>query len=64
MYKGRQVTVTEHILGGYRRGAKHNSPYTSFSNLALNWTKRDTEYLIRGEIPSKYFRDNKQKKWR
>ncbi|PFV68694.1 type VII secretion protein [Bacillus sp. AFS059628] len=111
MYKGRQVTVTEHILGGYRRGAKHNSPYTSFSikpevasnygkniididlpalrkgiregevkdvailspkqierlikqdsattdhwkNLALNWTKRDTEYLIRGEIPSKYF---------
>ncbi|MED1060375.1 pre-toxin TG domain-containing protein [Bacillus mycoides] len=111
IYKGRQVTVTEHILGGYRRGAKHNSPYTSFSinpevasnygkniididlpalrkgvregevtdvailspkqierlikqdsattdhwkNLALNWTKRDTEYLIRGEIPSKYF---------
>lgn len=31
MYKGRQVTVTEHILGGYRKGAKNNSPYTSFS---------------------------------
>ncbi|WP_439391991.1 ribonuclease YeeF family protein [Bacillus velezensis] len=31
MYKGRQVTVTEHILGGYRRGGKSNSPYTSFT---------------------------------
>ena len=31
-YKGRQVTVTEHILGGYRKGAKSNSPYTSFTN--------------------------------
>ncbi|WP_410991150.1 WXG100 family type VII secretion target [Bacillus cereus] len=42
MYKGRQVTVTEHILGGYRRGAKHNSPYTSFSKnpeVASNYGK-------------------------
>lgn len=42
MYKGRQVTVTEHILGGYRRGAKHNSPYTSFSinpEVASNYGK-------------------------
>lgn len=31
MYKGRQVTVMEHILGGYRRGGKSNSPYTSFT---------------------------------
>lgn len=31
MSKGRQVTVTEHILGGYRKGGKNNSPYTSFS---------------------------------
>ncbi|UHC67105.1 hypothetical protein K3G25_09245 [Bacillus sp. FCW2] len=31
LYKGRQVTVTEHILGGYRRGGKSNSPYTSFT---------------------------------
>ncbi|WP_374191397.1 pre-toxin TG domain-containing protein [Bacillus cereus group sp. N11] len=112
MYKGRQVTVTEHILGGYRKGAKNNSPYTSFSpnngatvkyednsieldfnalrtairngdvkdvailkpkqierlieqdrltaphwkKLALKWTKRDNEYLIKGEIPKDYFR--------
>ena len=112
MYKGRQVTVTEHILGGYRKGAKNNSPYTSFSpnsgatvkygdnsieldfnglrtairngdvkdvailspkqierlikqdkittphwkNLALKWTKRDNEYLIKGEIPKDYFK--------
>ncbi len=32
LYKDRQVTVTEHILGGYRKGAKGNSPYTSFTN--------------------------------
>ncbi|TCS96764.1 hypothetical protein [Hazenella coriacea] len=32
LYKGRQVTVTEHILGGYRKGAKSNSPFTSFTN--------------------------------
>ncbi|MEC1665485.1 ribonuclease YeeF family protein [Bacillus halotolerans] len=111
MYKGRQVTVTEHILGGFRGAQKSNSPYTSFTmnkniitnygdnsielNLpalrkaiqsgevkgvailspkkierlikndkhsdywkkrALSWTKRDTEYLIRGEIPSEYFK--------
>ena len=111
MYKGRQVTVTEHILGGFRGAAKSNSPYTSFTinkniitsygdrsielNLpalrkairsgevkgvailspkqverlikndkhsdywkkrALSWTKRDTEYLVRGEIPSEYFK--------
>lgn len=31
MYQGRQVTVTEHILGGYRKGGKSNSPYTSFT---------------------------------
>lgn len=31
VYNGRQVTVTEHILGGYRKGAKGNSPYTSFT---------------------------------
>ncbi len=30
-YKGRQVSVGEHILGGYRRGAKSNSPFTSFT---------------------------------
>ncbi|MBI6871350.1 hypothetical protein [Clostridium aciditolerans] len=112
IYKGRQVTVTEHILGGYRKGAKGNSPYTSFTfnkgivegygnNLieldisglrkaiqsgevtdvailspkqierlikndklqsdfwkkrALNWTKRDSEYLIRGEVPSEFIK--------
>jgi hypothetical protein len=112
IYKGRQVTVTEHILGGYRRGAKSNSPYTSFTpdnnivgtygdhvisldisalrkairsgevkdvailspkqikrliendtrttdfwkQRALNWTNRDQEFLIRGEIPSRFFR--------
>lgn len=110
VYNGRQVLVTEHILGGYRRGAKGNSPYTSFTfndtivqgygnshievdisglrkaiqagevtdvailspkriekliindsiqssywkNKALNWTQRDSEYLIRGIIPKKY----------
>jgi len=113
-YKGRQVTVTEHILGGYRSGAKRNSPYTSFTpnqsigsgygnNLisvdisrlrkaiqsgevtgvailspkqiqklirndntqsdywksrALKWTKRDSEYLIRGIIPSEFITIN------
>ena len=31
LYKGREVTVAEHILGGYRKGAKGNSPYTSFT---------------------------------
>ncbi len=112
LYKGRQVTVTEHILGGYRRGAKSNSPYTSFTNnnsvignygenaieldisalrkdiqsgkvkdvvilspkqiqkliekdvvssdfwktRALNWTKRDNEYLIKGEVPSQFIK--------
>lgn len=115
LHKGRQVTVTEHILGGYRKGAKGNSPYTSFTfnsdivtgygdNLieidisglrkaiqsgdvtdvailspkqierlikndkiqsdfwkkrALNCTKRDSEYLIRGEIPSQFIKINK-----
>ncbi|MGE6629193.1 ribonuclease YeeF family protein [Bacillus sp. NPDC077027] len=110
LYKGREVTVTEHILGGYRKGAKSNSPYTSFTNnknvignygenaielnisalrkdiqsgklkdvvilspkqiqklierdvissdfwkkRAINWTKRDNEYLIKGEVPSQY----------
>ncbi|MDM5200696.1 pre-toxin TG domain-containing protein [Fictibacillus enclensis] len=111
MYKGRQVTVTEHILGGFRKGAKSNSPYTSFTvnrkvvegygdntielNLpelrkaiqsgevkdvailsqkkikklierdntsdfwkskALSWTARDNEYLVRGEVPSKFIK--------
>ncbi len=111
-YKDRQVTVTEHILGGYRRGAKSNSPFTSFTNnkdiafnygdktikldisalrkdirsgelkdvavlspkqierliesdnvtsdfwkkRAMKWTKRDIEFLIKGEVPSKYFK--------
>ncbi|MFH0070652.1 ribonuclease YeeF family protein [Peribacillus sp. NPDC056705] len=109
LYKGRQVTVTEHILGGFRKGAKSNSPYTSFTinkniiegygdtlieldisalrkairngevnnvavlsqkqikklinndsssdfwkKRALTWTERDNEYLIRGEVPSKF----------
>ena len=31
MYQGRPVTPAEHILGGFRRGAKSNSPYTSFT---------------------------------
>ena len=31
IYKGRQVTVGEHVLGGYRRGAKGNSPFTSLT---------------------------------
>ena len=112
LYKGRQVTVTEHILGGYRKGAKSNSPYTSFTNnknvignygengieldisalrkdiqsgkvkdvvilspkqiqklierdvvssdfwknRAINWTKRDNEYLIKGVVPSQYIK--------
>ncbi|MFG6315988.1 T7SS effector LXG polymorphic toxin [Bacillus velezensis] len=111
MYKGRQVTVTEHILGGFRGAAKSNSPYTSFTinkniitsygdrtievdlpalrkairsgqvkgvailspkqierlikndkhsdywkKRALSWTKRDTEYLVRGEIPSEFLK--------
>ncbi|MDQ0214638.1 hypothetical protein J2S13_001035 [Oikeobacillus pervagus] len=112
LYKGRQVTVIEHILGGYRKGAKSNSPYTSFTNnknvignygensieldisalrkdiqsgkvkdvvilspkqiqklierdvissdfwknRAINWTKRDNEYLIKGEVPSQYIK--------
>lgn len=106
------MTVTEHILGGYRKGAKSNSPYTSFTNnknvignygenaieldisalrkdiqsgkvkdvvilspkqiqklierdtvssdfwknRAINWTKRDNEYLIKGEVPSQYIK--------
>ncbi len=110
IYKGRQVTVTEHILGGFRKGAKSNSPYTSFTDskevivnygensikidisalrqaiqsgeltdvvilspkqiqrliredttttdhwkkMALKWTTRDNEYLIRGEVPSQF----------
>ncbi len=109
-YKGRMVTVAEHILGGYRKGAKGNSPYTSFTyedgivtnygnnviqvnlkeiiddivngklkgvevltpshvqaailsdvqlndywrNLAIKWTRRDNEWLIKGMIPRKY----------
>ncbi|MCM3393126.1 ribonuclease YeeF family protein [Cytobacillus oceanisediminis] len=112
LYKGRQVTVTEHILGGYRKGAKSHSPYTSFTNnksmignygeyaikldisvlrkdiqsgkvkdvvilspkqiqklierdtissdfwknRAINWTKRDNEYLIKGVVPSQYIK--------
>ncbi|CAH2462275.1 MULTISPECIES: hypothetical protein [Bacillus] len=112
MYKDRQVTVTEHILGGYRKSGKNNSPFTNFSpnsgatvkygdksieldfnglrtairngdvkdvailnpkqiehlieqdkittpfwkNRALKWTKRDNEYLIKGEIPKDYFK--------
>ncbi|QNP15581.1 ribonuclease YeeF family protein [Bacillus pumilus] len=112
LYKGREVTVTEHILGGYRKGAKSNSPYTSFTSnknvignygenaielnisalrkdiqsgklkdvvilspkqiqklierdvissdfwkkRAINWTKRDNEYLIKGEVPSQYIK--------
>jgi Pre-toxin TG len=112
IYKNRQVTVIEHILGGYRREAKSNSPYISFTsnkgivgnygdylieldisalrkairsgevknvailspkqirklierdssvsdfwkNRALTWTTRDNEYLIRGEIPSKFIK--------
>ncbi len=32
MYHGREVTVIEHVLGGFRKGAKANSPYTSFSS--------------------------------
>nr|WP_268357593.1 T7SS effector LXG polymorphic toxin [Bacillus altitudinis] len=112
LYKGREVTVTEHILGGYRKEAKSNSPYTSFTNnknvignygenaielnisalrkdiqsgklkdvvilspkqiqklierdvvssdfwkkRAINWTKRDNEYLIKGEVPSQYIK--------
>jgi hypothetical protein len=114
LYKGRQVTVTEteHILGGFRKGGKNNSPFTSFSpnntvtvkygdktieldfnglrtairngdvtdvailnpkqiqrliqqdtlttpywkRLALKWTERDNEYLIKGEIPKEYFK--------
>lgn len=35
-----QVTVTEHILGGYRKGAKSNSPYTSFTNNKM-WLEID-----------------------
>jgi toxin YqcG len=30
-YKGRQVTVAEHILGGFRKDAKGNSPFTSLT---------------------------------
>ncbi|WP_414085585.1 hypothetical protein [Geobacillus thermodenitrificans] len=112
IYKNRQVTVIEHILGGYRRKAKSNSPYISFTGnklvvgnygdylieldisslrkairsgevknvailspkqirklierdrsfsdfwkkRALNWTERDNEYLIRGEVPSKFIK--------
>ena len=110
IYKGKEVTVTEHILGGFRKGAKSNSPYMSFTSdegiivnygskiikvdldgltrdinsgklrdvkiltpeqvqaaiqsdtassdywkqLALKWTKRDNEYLIKGVIPQNY----------
>lgn len=35
IYNGRQVTVTEQILGGYRKGAKGNRPYTSFTLLMI-----------------------------
>ncbi len=115
-YKGRQVSVTEHILGGYRKCAKGNSPYTSFAfdqsiisgygnnvisvdisrlrkaiqsgevtgvailspkqiqklirndnsqsdhwkSMALKWTKRDSEYLIRGIIPREFITINQQ----
>jgi hypothetical protein len=31
IYRGRQVTAAEHILGGFRRGAKSNSPFTSMT---------------------------------
>jgi toxin YqcG len=31
VYNGRDVSVGEHILGGFRRGAKANSPFTSFT---------------------------------
>ena len=31
IYKGRQVSVAEHVLGGFRRGAKGNSPFTSLT---------------------------------
>ena len=31
LYKGKEVSVTEHVLGGFRKGAKSNSPYISFT---------------------------------
>jgi hypothetical protein len=31
LHNGRPVTVAEHVLGGFRRGAKSNSPFTSFT---------------------------------
>ncbi len=37
-YKDREVTVTEHILGGFRKTAKSNSPYTSFTDIEATTT--------------------------
>ena len=108
------VGVVQHILGGFRKNAKNNSPFTSFSfkedvankysynndiievdisglrkaiqsgevtdvailspkrikelisnsntetdfwkNRALKWSKRDEEYLIKGEIPKEFIK--------
>ncbi|KZM52271.1 hypothetical protein P9246_19035 [Aeribacillus pallidus] len=51
IYKNRQVTVIEHILGGYRRGAKSNSPYISFTgNKGIIGNYGD--YLIELDISS------------
>lgn len=38
IYQGRQVTVAEHVLGGFRRGAKGNSPFTSLTPNATTAT--------------------------
>ncbi|WP_421726962.1 hypothetical protein [Bacillus velezensis] len=46
IYKGRQVTVTEHILGGYREAQKSNSPYTNFTmnkNVITNYGDNSIE---------------------
>lgn len=43
VFKGRKVTVADHILGSYRRGRKANSPFTSFSlnkGKAAAWSKQ------------------------
>lgn len=31
IYKGREVTLADHVLGSYRPGRKSNSPFTSFT---------------------------------
>lgn len=35
---------------------KNDKHSNHWKNMALKWTKRDNEYLVRGEIPSRFIK--------